>query len=118
MKKTIKTFSLSLIFSYFLSFLLMILLAFILFQFGMPEKTLTFVIPALYFLSTFAGGMVLGKVRKTKRFLWGALLGMLYFVVLLVIRSLFTDTVFSTQAAYRVFLLCTLGGTAGGILGF
>lgn len=38
-----------------------------------------------YLLSGFLGGILIGKMKKEKKFLWGILMGILYFAVILVV---------------------------------
>lgn len=65
----------ALILSYFLTMLMLLGLSFGLYKFDLSEKTVRIGILAVYIISTFAGGFVMGKMGKTRKFLRGFMLG-------------------------------------------
>ena len=69
----------ALMLSYFLTMLMLLGLSFGLYKFDLSEKTVRIGILAVYIISTFAGGFAMGKMGKTRKFLRGFMLGMLYF---------------------------------------
>ena len=72
----------TLIITYFISAILLVALSFALYRFHLQEPQVNAAISAVYVLSCFAGGLIAGKVMKTRRFLWGLLIGLLYFLFL------------------------------------
>ena len=70
-----------------------------------------------YALSCFAGGLYCGKKAERRKFVWVLLVGTMYFLMLFVISHLWNDAgaVDFTQGAIA-FVLCALGGMAGGML--
>ena len=77
----------ALMLSYFLTMLMLLGLSFGLYKFDLSEKTVRIGILAVYIISTFAGGFAMGKMGKTRKFLRGFMLGMLYFLLLLAISA-------------------------------
>ena len=74
-------------------------------------------ITAVYLLSTFAGGLVAGKLAKIRRFLWGIVLGILYFAFLLLITwGIYRTFHGSETEILMTFALCAGGGMAGGMI--
>ena len=71
----------------------------------------------IYLTSTLAGGVVIGKMAKTRRFLWGMLLGTGYFVLLLLITLGVYHTLNGSGGnLLTAFILCVGGGMAGGMI--
>ena len=71
--------------SYVLTLLLLCLLALLLYKLHLTEGMVTIAISAIYVITTFMAGFLAGKKMKTQKFLWGALLGAAYFVILAVV---------------------------------
>lgn len=107
-----------LLFSYILTGGLLLLLALLVYRFDLSEKTVSLVIIFIYIAATFFAGFITGKKQKTKKYLWGLLMGSLYFLVLLTI-SLAVNHSFSEVAPnfLTVFALCAGGGMLGGMFG-
>ncbi len=75
----------ALLFSYVVTGISLLLLSVLLYKFEWNEHLVSAAIVAVYVLSTVVGGIVIGKLVRTRRFFWGLLLGNLYFILLLVI---------------------------------
>ena len=61
--------------AYVVTGILLLLLAMALYRLELNEKSVSAAVTAIYVLSTLAGGIVIGKLAKVRRFLWGLLLG-------------------------------------------
>lgn len=96
---------------------LLLVLAALLYKMNLDEQTVSFGIIAIYVLSTFIGGMIAGKLSGQRKFLWGILVGVCYFLLLLLISFAVYRT-FQGNAANVVttFLLCAGGGMMGGMV--
>mgnify|MGYP000783849402 CR=1 FL=1 len=79
--------------AYVVTGILLIILALALYKFELNEGAVTAGVTAVYLISTFTGGLVVGKLAKVRRFLWGIVLGILYFALLLLV----------TVGIYRTF---------------
>lgn len=107
----------SLLVSYAVTGLLLALLAAALYKLELNEGSVTAAVIAVYVISTLTGGIVIGKLAKTRRFLWGIGLGMCYFALLLLItfgvyHTLNGDGIHLTTS----FILCTCGGMIGAMI--
>ena len=71
--------------AYILTAGLLLLLAFLLYRFGLSEKVVSICIIAVYIIVTFLAGLLAGKKEKRKKFLWGLAMGALYFGILVVV---------------------------------
>jgi len=103
--------------SYVITGLLLLILAFLLYQFQLSKSVVDIGIVAIYIISCFAAGFIEGKVMGTRKFIWGAILGLLYFMLLTVI-SLAVNRSFDGNSSNFVttLILCTAGGMLGGML--
>ena len=75
----------SLLASYVITGILLVLLAAALYKFELNEKMVSAAIIAIYVVATLIGGIMIGKYAKTRRFVWGLGLGIGYFALLLLI---------------------------------
>ena len=97
--------------------LLLLILAFMLYKFQMGENVLIWGVYLTYFLANFTGGFIIGKVRGTKKYLWGAAVAVSYFLVLGIFSFLLKGSILSdVSEASKAFLICVGGGVAGGMI--
>ena len=61
--------------AYVITGILLLLLAMALYRLELNEKSVSAAVIAIYVLSTLVGGVVIGKLAKVRRFLWGLGLG-------------------------------------------
>ena len=106
----------ALMLSYFLTMLMLLGLSFGLYKFDLSEKTVRIGILAVYIISTFAGGFAMGKMGKTRKFLRGFMLGMLYFLLLLAISAGIYRSVQGGMQMMSAWILCGAGGMLGGMV--
>ena len=95
--------------------LLLVLLTVVLYNTDISGKVSGILVTAIYVLGPFAGAFVLGKMVKKKRFLWGLLLGGIYFLVFVLISVLTAKT--ETAPEIREYIQVLLAVLPGGILG-
>ena len=74
--------------SWIVTGILLALLSLALWKLDLDEGKVTIGIQAVYMLSAFAGGMMTGKKAQSRKFLWGLLVGILYFLILLVLSCI------------------------------
>lgn len=104
--------------AYILTAGLLLLLAFILYRFGLSEKIVTVCIIAIYIIVTFFAGMLMGKREGKRKFLWGLIMGVLYFGILTVVSLVVNKGVEDVAGnMMTVFFLCAGSGMLGGMLG-
>lgn len=107
----------NLLISYIVTGVLIVVLAFLLYKFALPKQVIGVGIIVIYIVSTFLGGLLLGKSMKVKKFLWGLLLGMGYFIILLIV-SLMVNGGFQSLSGNIILtmILCGGSGMLGGML--
>lgn len=104
-----------LLMSYILTGLMLLLLAFLLYRFQISSNALEIGIIVTYVLSTFLGGFLAGKKAKTRKFLWGLLMGAGYYLILAVF-SLLSGTGQPGASFLTCMIICCGGGMLGGML--
>lgn len=103
--------------AYIVTGIMLLVLTLLLYKLGLSEGNVNAGIILTYVISTFSGGFVAGKLMKVKKFLWGLLAGILYFVLLFLIS---VGVYHSLQGAVANVLttlaLCAGGGMLGGMV--
>ena len=96
----------TLLIMYILTGVALFVLAFLLYKMELTENIVTIGITAIYVVSGLLGGIIIGKRMKTRRFLWGIIMGAAYF---LVYRKFCKQTGrMSGTHHIRLFLLCSV----------
>ena len=97
----------SLLFSYALTGVSLLLLAFLLFT----------VIIVVYVFACFMGGFMAGRMVRKDKYLWGVATGIAYYFLLLVVSFAAKGKWdMSVAHAVTIFFMCLGGGTLGGML--
>lgn len=106
-----------LVLSYVLTACLLLLLAFILYKFRISESVVNIAVIVIYISVTFAAGFIAGKYYKVKKFLWGLVLGSVYFLILVLVSLIggVSDAVIGSGVV-TTWILCAGGGMLGGML--
>ena len=102
--------------AYLMTGMFLLLLAFLVYQFGMGEKAVGIAIIVIYATVNFMAGFVMGKKKKVKKYLAGFAMGVLYFAFLVAVSLLcnhglqdFAGNFFTTM------IICTGSGMLGGM---
>lgn len=107
----------ALLVSYVVTGLLLLFLAGLLYKFRLNDGKLQIGIIFTYIVSCFIGGFLAGRMMKSRQFLWGLLLGIFYFGIMLIVSVAVNRGIHSVSGgAVTTFLLCMGGGTLGGML--
>lgn len=107
----------ALLVSYMVTGLLLLLIAGLLYKFQLDEGKIQIGIIVTYILSCFVGGFLAGKMMKSRQFLWGVLLGLLYFLIMTLVSIAVNRELQGTSSGFITsFLLCMGGGMLGGML--
>lgn len=106
-----------LLISYIVTGILLLILAFLIYKLDVSSMILNAGIILTYILSNFIGGFLLGKSVEQKRFLWGIVMGAIYFAVL-IITTMLTDTIVGIDMSetISVLVICLFSGMFGAML--
>lgn len=106
-----------LLLSYLLTTGLLLLVALLLYRFDLSEKVVSGCIVGIYIIVTFLAGFLAGKREGSQKFLWGLLLGGLYFLILTVISLVVNHGMNEVSGNFfTVLILCCGSGMLGGML--
>lgn len=107
-----------LIVAYFISAIMLLLLALLLYKWDIPQTVISAGIVLTYVLSTFLTGFLAGKRMQHQKYLWGLCLGGLYFIILAILSVVIggPQTKFLGNFATTMFI-CLGSGMLGGMLG-
>jgi len=106
-----------LLLSYLLTTGLLLLLALMLYRFQLSEKVVSVCIIAIYIIVTFLAGFITGKREGSRKFLWGLLVGALYFIILVLISLGVNSGMEHTSTnLLTVLMLCCGSGMLGGMV--
>lgn len=107
----------SLLFSYILTVLMLGVLAFLLYKLQLGEKAVSIAIIVIYVAATFFGGFLAGKRMRSRRFLWGLLVGGAYFIILAAVSLIAgKGNIQMGNSFFTTLVLCAGGGMLGGMV--
>lgn len=107
----------SLVVAYFLSSILLIILALVAYKTGMSAKVVTWGIYVIYVISSALAGIAAGVRMKNKKTIWGSFAGLLYYCIILFVSLLLNKGISSdTQGMITSFVMCIAGGFSGGFI--
>jgi len=103
--------------SYVLTGGLLLLLALLLYRFQLPEAAVSISIIGIYLATTFTAGFIAGKRMGTRKYIWGLVVGLLYFIILLLVSLIVNKTLQGMGTHFITTLfLCGGSGMLGGML--
>lgn len=106
-----------LILAYAGTLLVLLVLAFLYYKFRFSEDIISGGIVITYVAAGFLGGFLAGKKMKQRKFLWGLLMGVVYYVVLLLLSLLVNHGIAELSGnILTTLVLCGGGGMLGGML--
>ena len=88
---------------------LLLLLALLLYKLRLSESVINLSITAIYLIACFLAGFLMGKMMKTRKYLWGAAGGLLYFTLLALISLAARQGSAEASSFITTLLLCTAG---------
>lgn len=97
--------------------IMLLILAFLLFKLNLSDGFIMAGIYITYVVSCFIGGLIIGKVRGEKKYMWGMVVGLVFFLTLTIISLIVTGELYGSGAkAIGALVACVLGGMAGGMI--
>lgn len=106
-----------LLISYLMTTGFLLLLALMLYRFGLSEKIVSICIIAIYIIVTFLAGFLAGKREGSRKFLWGLLMGSLYFLILIIVSLVINRGLAGLSGNFfTVLVLCAGSGMLGGMV--
>ena len=107
----------SLLGGYAVTFLGIMILALLLFLMQISEKAVDVGILVIYFLACFIAGYMIGKMKKNRKFLWGMVTGVCYYIILMAVSFLTYKTLGENgNDLITTFFICGGSSTLGGMV--
>lgn len=107
----------SLLVMYLITGLLLLLLAILMYKLDLSVSIANIGIIAIYVISGFIGGLLIGKRMKMRKFLWGMVVGVSYFGILLLASLIANGGVIEDVTQLLITLvLCAASATIGGMI--
>lgn len=102
---------------FIVSGLLLLLLALLLYKVELSESLVKVGIVVIYVISGLLGGVLMGRIMKEQKYLWGLAAGIIYFIILF-IASAFVGRGIDMDIAKvaTTLILCAASGMAGGMV--
>lgn len=111
----LQRFGIAVVISALITVIMLFLGAFLMLKANLPEKTVDYLVPAMYLVPTICGGFYVGKKTDRRKFLWGVLFGVIFAVIhMLIALTWSTDTY--PGRMIQCFVTMIIGGMAGGML--
>lgn len=113
----VKAILVSLFAGYLVTVIGVVILALLLLQFQLSEQAVEIGIIITYIISAFFAGFFAGKQLKNRKFVWGMITGLSYYLILLLVsviarRQLGTDG----RDIMTTFFICVGSGMLGGMI--
>ena len=103
--------------SYFMTAVMLLILALLLYKMDLDESKIAAGILIVYIVSGFVGGFLAGKGIGSKKYLWGLAVGILYFIILMGISAASGNILLQEGVhVLTTVILCAGSGMMGGML--
>lgn len=111
------TFIKGLLFSYIVTAFILLLLSFMMLKLDLPGAVFSGGINLSYIVSAFVGGFFVGKKMEQKKFLWGLLMGVFYFIIVMLVSLMMNSgSPLSIGSIFTTMIICSLSGMLGGMI--
>lgn len=118
MKKELVTGIKTIIFMCISTLMLLLAVSLLYYKLHISDSKIAVGVVLVYFVTTFIGGFIYGKIKEKNKYLYGIIIGMVYFAVLFAVSMIFKgDGKIWEPAALYALLSCISGGMIGGMLG-
>lgn len=99
------------------SVVLIAIAAFVVLKMSPSDAVIKVIVLAIYAVSAFVGGFLMGKVMDRRKFLWGLVAGAMYITVILLVAFVVKGNFNAGMVGVTSGVIASLaGGTIGGML--
>lgn len=106
-----------LLLSYIVTGGLLMLLALLLYKLQLTEQVVSIAIILIYVAAVFLAGFLAGKKMKSRKFLWGLLVGIAYFSIITAVSLAVNHRLPGLDTGFfSTFVICAAAGMLGGML--
>lgn len=102
---------------FIISAVLLLVLALLLYKVELTEAVVKIGVVVIYVVSGLLGGVLMGRMMREQKYLWGLAAGTVYFLVLFAASVLVKGGLdMDTAKTVTTFILCAASGMAGGMI--
>ena len=113
----VKNIFMALIRSFIVSFILLLIFAMIMFVGDISNNVVGVMVVVTYFISTLIGGLYIGSKADKNKYMWGIILGVAYFALLIMVSILSNKGDLTLDLSVIIALIVsTIGGMVGGMV--
>ncbi len=106
-----------LLLSYVITGILLLIMTFLLYKLELSAGMVSLGVVLIYVLASFCGGIVMGKHVGSKKYIWGLLIGVAYFIILLILSFGVNYSLGEvTRDVLTTLMICAGSGMIGGML--
>ncbi len=117
MNRMIVTFLKEILIQMIISAVLLACVSFIVLRMTPGMAVTKVLILVIYGISTFIGGYIIGKVMNKRKFVWGAISGIVYFAIIAIIAFIVKGGIDTgTVGIISGFIVSVAAGTIGGMI--
>jgi len=95
---------------------LLLLAAFLLDKLGLKENHALILVYAIYLITGLVAGFIAGKIKATRKFMWGSIAGAVWFLIVLIVSLLGSDAGIVAKELFPAVICMVGGGMMGGML--
>lgn len=95
---------------------LLVLSAFLLEKLALGEAQANILVYVIYIISSLTAGLIAGKWQREKKFMWGALSGIVWLVVVFIISVTMNGFSIEAKELFPAIICMVGGGMLGGML--
>ncbi len=105
------------LFSYIVTAFALLLLSFLMLKMDLSGTIIGGGVIFAYIISNFIGGFFVGKKLEQKKFIWGLLMGVIYFAIMLVVCvAMHRTSPLPVGSLFTSFIICSISGMLGGMI--
>ncbi|NLK28646.1 MAG: TIGR04086 family membrane protein [Clostridiales bacterium] len=106
-----------LLFSYIITAFVLLILSFLMLKLDLSGMVISGGINFSYIISTFLAGFYVGKKVEQRKFIWGLIMGIVYFIILMIVSLLMNRvSPLPLGGLFTVLVMCGLSGMLGGMI--
>lgn len=103
--------------SFIVSAILLLITSALMLNTNLSASAVSVLVIITYIISNFLSGFIMGKGMEQKKYIWGLISGLSYFVIIFIVSFLFMGVKdLNIATTIRTLLICAASGMIGGML--
>lgn len=103
--------------SFIVSAILLLITSALMLNTNLSASAVSVLVIITYIISNFLSGFIMGKGMEQKKYIWGLISGLSYFVIIFIVSFIFMGSKdLNIATTIRTLLICAASGMIGGML--